>query len=155
VVAGLAPQQMAATPPGGGWSVAQVFEHLARGNEAYLATIEAALPAATRRGPGRAYRASLLGGLMLRTIAEGTPLRLPTTPAMRPLVVRDGIVDAFLGTLARTTELAREADGADLRTRIWSPIAPLPLNLGDAFAIVVTHAERHLGQAERVRAALR
>jgi hypothetical protein len=43
------------------------------------------------------------------------PLRLPTTRAMTPLAVRDGVADAFL--------------------------------------VLVTHCERHLGQAERARRA--
>jgi hypothetical protein len=154
VVAGLAPGLLAAKPPGGGWSVAEVFEHLARGNEAYLVAMAKAVGVARRRGAGGGHRPSLFGGLLLRAIAEENPTKLPTVPKMRPVVVRDRVVEGFLATLERTLELAREADGADLRTRLWSPIAPVPLNLGEAFAILATHAERHLGQAERVRRAL-
>lgn len=154
VVAGLAPDRLAQRPPAGGWSVAEVFEHLVLGNEAYLGVMAGALARARARGAARAWRPSLFGSLLLGAISEKNRTRLPTTPKMRPLAVRAGVVEAFVATLARTAELARDAEGADLRMRFWSPIAPVPLNLGDAFAIVVTHAERHLGQAERARAAI-
>jgi hypothetical protein len=154
-VAGLSAADLARTPPAGGWSVAQVFEHLCRGNEAYFVPMAAAIASARRRGrPPRPHRSSIAGGLLLAAIAETNPRRLPTTPKMTPLAVRDGVVEAFAATLARIESLAREADGADLRERMWSPLGPLPLNLGDAFAILVTHAERHLAQAERARRAI-
>lgn len=155
VVAGLTAAQMATRPPGGGWSVGQVFEHLARGNEAYFPPMAAAIANARRLGPGgRPHRRSVFGGLLLRAIEPGNGVRLPTTRRMTPLEVREDVVAAFLATLARIEQLAREADGADLRVGLWSPIAPVRLNLGDAFAVLVTHAERHLGQAERVRRAI-
>jgi hypothetical protein len=38
------------------------------------------------------------------------------------------------------------------RTRTTSPISPLiRLNLGDCFTILVVHAQRHLGQIDRLR----
>jgi hypothetical protein len=70
---------------------------------------------------------------------------------MTPLAAREGVLEAFLATLTRIEELAREADGADLCTGMWSPIAPIRLNVGDAFLVLVAHSERHLGQAERAR----
>lgn len=154
VLAGLTPAQLAQAPPGGGWSVAQVFEHLCRGNEAYLGPMERVAAKARRpEGLPRPHRPSFFGRLLLGAIAEANPRRLPTTPKMTPLVVRDDVAKAFRATLARIESLARAADGADLGARLWSPIAPIPLNLGDAFEILVAHAERHLGQAERTRRA--
>lgn len=155
VVAGLGAGPLAARPPAGGWSVAQVFEHLCRGNEEYFPPLQAAIAAARRRGAGpRPHRRSFFGGLLVRAIAESNPRRLPTTRAMTPLAVRDGVVAAFLGTLGRLEAIAREADGTDLCAGLWSPIAPIRLNVGDAFDVLVTHAERHLGQAERTRRAI-
>lgn len=153
VVAGLSPGQLATAPPAGGWSIAQVLEHLVRGNEAYFAPLAERLPVARRR-PHRPHRPSFFGRLLLGAIAETNPRRLPTTRKMTPLVVRDGVVEAFLASLTRLDALLGEADGADLGTRLWSPIAPIPLNVGDALAILVTHAERHLAQAERARRAI-
>ncbi len=155
VLAGLSPAQLAQAPPGGGWSVAQVLEHLCRGNEAYFGAMERTIAAARRRGrPARPHRHSFFGRLLLGAIAESNPRRLPTTPKMTPLAVRADVADAFVATLGRIESLAREADGAGLGERLWSPIAPIPLNLGDAFEILVAHAERHLGQAERARRAI-
>lgn len=155
VVAGLSAGQLEAVPPGGGWSVAQVLEHLCRGNEAYFGPMAAAIASARRSGRApRKHRPSLFGRLLLAAIAEPNRLRLPTTPRMMPLEVRGGVIEAWLDSLARLEGLAHVADGADLRERLWSPLAPVPLNLGDAFAVLVTHGERHLGQAERARRAI-
>jgi hypothetical protein len=42
------------------------------------------------------------------------------------------------------------------RVRMRSPVAPLlRMNLGDALTVLVVHAERHAGQIERVKAAVR
>lgn len=154
LVSGLTPAQLGATPPGGGWSVAQVLEHLCLGNEAYVGPMEAAIAKAKRRGGvPRPHRPSFFGGLLARAVAESNTRRLPTTPKMGPLVARSGVLEAFLATLARIEALAREADGSDLRTGMWSPIAPIRLNVGDAFLVLVAHSERHLGQAERARRA--
>ena len=152
LVSGLTPAQLRATPPGGGWSVSQVLEHLCLGNEAYLGPLEAAIARARRReGVARPHRPSFFGGLLARAVAESSTRRLPTSPKMRPLIAREGVLEFFLATLARIGELAREADGADLCTGMWSPIAPIRLNVGDAFLVLVAHSERHLGQAERAR----
>lgn len=154
LTSGLAVDSLAQVPPGGGWSVAQCLEHLCRGNEVYFPPMEAALARARRPAPARPHRRSFFGRLLLGAIAESNPRRLPTTRAMTPLAVRADVTGAFLATLERIAALARQADGADLRTGLWSPLAPIRLNLGDAFDVLVTHAERHLGQAERARRAL-
>ena len=154
LVSGLTPAQLGATPPGGGWSVGQVLEHLCLGNEAYLGPLSAAIEKAKRReGVARPHRPSFFGGLLARAVAESNTRRLPTSPKMSPLVARAGVLEAFLATLARLEVLAREADGADLCTGMWSPIAPVRLNVGDAFVVLIAHGERHLGQAERARRA--
>ena len=153
VITGLSPAQLATRPPAGGWSIGEVLEHLVRGNGAYLDRIPV-VAAAARSRTARPYAPSFFGRLLLGAIAESNPRRLPAPRKVQPLTVRADVTAAFLGTLERTAVLARETDGADLRARFWSPIAPIPLHLGDAFDIVVTHAERHLGQAERVRRAL-
>lgn len=154
LVSGLTPAQLGATPPGGGWSVAQVLEHLCLGNEAYAGPLAAAIAKAKERGGvARPHRSSFFGGLLARAVSESNTGRLPTTPKMVPLAVRDHVLDAFLATLTRIEALAREADGADLRTGMWSPLAPIRLNVGDAFLVLVGHCERHLGQAERARRA--
>src|SRR6187399_358796 len=143
LVSGLTPAQLGATPPGGGWSVAQVLEHLCLGNEAYLGPLAAAIAKARRReGAPRPHRPSFFGGLLARAVAESSTRRLPTSPKMTPLLARAGVLEAFLATLVRLEELAREADGADLRTGMWSPLAPIRLNVGDAFLVLVAHSER-------------
>ena len=156
-VTGLHEAKFRELPPDGGWSVAQVFEHLRRANLCYLdGPLSAAVAKAVSRGPwDREWKPSLIGGWLTQSLVEGTkPLpsprlfRVSTDP-------RANVVDEFLATMRRTRELMQEADGHDLRIMFASPASPLfRLNLGDAFRVIVVHAHRHLAQAERTRRAV-
>lgn len=156
-VTGLPESRFREIPPDGGWSVAQVFEHLCVTNLAYL---QGPLPGAVakaraRGGPERAWKPSLFGGLLTRMLTEGSK------PVRSPKVFRIGaepranVVDEFLATVARTRALMHEADGCDLGVGLASPASPLlRMNLGDAFRVIVVHAHRHLAQVERTRRAV-
>lgn len=156
-VSGLPEAKFREVPPDGGWSVAQVFEHLCVANASYL---DGPLPAAVARAVARgrsekAWRPSLIGGWLTKSLVEGAkPL-----PAPRPYRVgpspREHVVDDFLAGIARTRALMLEVDGCDLGVGLASPVSPLiRLNLGDAFRILVVHSHRHLAQAERARRAV-
>jgi hypothetical protein len=70
-------------------------------------------------------------------------------------VVRERVVEDFLASVTRLRALIVECEGSDLRTSLPSPILPIVrMNLGDGFLLMVTHAHRHLGQAERTRRAV-
>ena len=156
-VAGLPEAKFVEMPPDGGWSVAQVFEHLCLANDAYLdgPLVPAVARAKARGKTDRSWRPSFLGGWLTGALIEGgKPM-----PAPRLFRVgsapRDHVVDAFLAGVARVRALMLEADGHDLRTGLASPVTPLiRLNVGDAFRILVVHCHRHLAQAERTRRAV-
>ena len=148
---------MPRVPPDGGWSVAQVFEHLCLSNLAYLdGPLAPAVEQARARGPAaRPWRPSMLGGWLSSTLdAPGN--RLPTVPRFRVgPAVRDAVVDVFLASIARARTLVLEAERFDLFVGLASPASPLiRLNLGDALRILVVHSHRHLAQAERTRRAV-
>jgi hypothetical protein len=157
VVTGLPESKFHELRPDGGWSVAQVFEHLCRSNLDYLeGPLPGAIAKARARGPSaKPWRASLAGGWLAGALAEGTK-PLPTVKRWRVSgEPRPNVVDVFLGSVERLRAAVLEADGLDLGVGFASPVSPLiRLNLGDAFRVLVVHCHRHLGQAERTRRAV-
>ena len=156
-VAGLPESKFHERPPEGGWSIAQVFEHLCRANLGYLdGPLPGAIAKARSRGASsKPWRPSLAGRWLASALVEGSK-PLPTvkkwwvTGEPRP-----NVVDAFLATVERVRAALLEADGHDLGVGLSSPVAPLlRLNLGDAFRVLVVHSHRHLAQVERTRRAV-
>ncbi len=156
-VTGLPESKFNEVPPDGGWSVAQVFEHLCIANRSYLdGPLPTAVAKARERGPSqRAWRPSFMGGWLTRMLIEGAKA-VPTPRLYRVShPVRPTVVDDFLRSVAETRKLVLEADGCDLSVGLASPASPLfRMNLGDAFRIIVVHAHRHIAQAERTRRAV-
>lgn len=153
-IAGLSGESVAAPPPHGGWSIAQVFEHLVIANGSYDPATEAAIERARKRAP-RPHATTFCGRLLIGAMNERNLRPKPAPRSYRPLTVRAHVFEAFLATNAKLGEHLRQADGTDLRTMLASPIlAILRMNLGEALALGVTHTERHLGQIERTRRAM-
>ena len=153
-VTGLPEAKFREVPPDGGWSVAQVFEHLCRTNLSYLdGPLPAAVARSAAKGPStRQWRPTLVGGWLTRMLMEGTkPVPAPRPYRVGP-EVRPQVVDEFLSTVQRLRQVMQQADGHDLRVMLASPVSPLfRMNIGDAFRVMVVHSHRHLGQAERTR----
>jgi hypothetical protein len=156
-VTGLPESRFREVPPDGGWSVAQVFEHLCVCDRIYLdGPMPEAVAKALERGPStREWRPSFLGGWLTRLLVEGAkPMPAPRVLRVGP-EARPNVVDEYLRGVTETRKLLLQVDGHDLQTRMRSPIAPIVrMNLGDAFRILVVHAHRHLAQAERTRRAV-
>jgi hypothetical protein len=155
----LDPEKLVRRPPDGGWSVGHVLEHLCVTSELYDPPIRTLLrdrrPHAA--APLREWKPTLVGGFMVRSFER--PAKLPTPKSMAPASTpRGGVVERWLAHLDTQARLLDEASGYDWRRlRMASPALKLPLklfNLGDVFSILVTHAERHARQMERVVATL-
>jgi hypothetical protein len=149
------PAGFAWQPPDGGWSVGQVFEHLCVANDDYLVTLRRVLanpPAGSQAE--RRWKPSLAGRLLVRSFESSrklpTPKRWRPAPAPRPNVTRE-----FLERQRELVELMERSMAFEWnRVRFASPVSPLiRMNVGDAFTILVTHAERHFRQLDRVRMA--
>jgi hypothetical protein len=147
-----------ATPPGGGWSVGQVLDHLAISNEEYLVLIRRLMErgSAMPPAPGHAtWKPRLVAGFLWRSLAkEGN--RLPAPKQIRPrsapadaLARYQASLSGFDALLPATTELPWNALVG--RSPLSTLVRP---NLGDALMTVVVHCERHHRQIARVRAAL-
>ena len=159
LTADLSTAQLEWRPRPRAWSTAQVLEHLALAAGLYLQRMRNALDhrrgriGARRPAP---WRPTLWGRVLLWAIDPGgapwvpVPRAFAPGPMPRPTVRAD-----FRRTQEELLELLARADGLDLnRVRLGSPVSGLiRLNLGDCFALLVTHAERHAGQLQRIRAA--
>ena len=144
-------------PAAGGWSVAEVYEHLCISNDGYLDRIDAIVRAgdAARSADGAVWSPSLMGGWLTSSLES--PRKLPAPKKIRPgPAPRERVVDEFIDRQRRLLGLLDAARGLDWkRVRTSSPIAPIiRLNLGDCFRIMVVHTHRHLGQIERVRTSI-
>lgn len=153
----LAAAQLRWTPPSGGWSIAQVFEHLVTAHTQYLGKLPGLIEAARKRGDRGArgeWRPSLAGGFLLRAVDPKNEHKGLSPRSWRPgAEPRTDAVEAFLRTQEELSELLHRAEGLDLnRIRTSSPVSRLVrLNLGDCFAILAAHGQRHMRQVERIR----
>jgi hypothetical protein len=142
-------------PPDGGWSVAQVLEHLVISNTLYFGPMQSLIQEADATdGPVRPWKPSFMGGLLIRALVPTAQRRIRTSRKLEPGPdVGPDVVNRFLGTMRELTDLLWNAQGIDMRKlRMTSPVSPLVrrLNLGDAFVILVVHCQRHMLQIERV-----
>ena len=153
----LSPEDLRRAPPAGGWSIGVVFEHLCIAEDTYHEAMEARLAAAASDpgAPAATWRPSLAGGLLVRSFRSPRKMAAPGIyqPGPEP---RPGVIDAYLERIRRTGELLSRASGVRWRAiRLSSPVSRLiRINLGDGFDILVTHAERHYDQIERIKGSL-
>ena len=150
----LSPAQLGWAPPEGGWGVGQVLEHLCVAHDSYLVRLRTLVPprdASAGASGGATWRPSVMGRMLVHS--QRSPRRLPA-PRMYRVgpTPRPGVADEFLSRERELEELMERAAPLDWRgVRLSSPISGfVRLNLGDAFMLGVVHAERHLGQIERV-----
>lgn len=148
----LSPEQLAWTPPEGGWGVAQILEHLLTTNGTYLPMMERLTGEATERAePDEEWKPSLAGGMLIKSMSSPRKFKAPRVfrDVLHP---RSGVRQAFIDQLQQLVRLLETADRVSWRrTRTASPVSRLiRLNLGDCYAVLPAHTERHLGQIERV-----
>jgi hypothetical protein len=151
---GLTPAQLAQHPTNGGWTMAQVFEHLLVSDGLYTEIVDRLIRSAKQTGTTDEWKPSLIGGFMIRSLDPSSTRQLPAPKKMRPgPIPRPNVVAAYLKGLDGLAATMARADGLPLRKiKLSSPVMPLiRLNLGDALRIAIVHSQRHLGQVERVR----
>jgi hypothetical protein len=153
MAAGLTEGQLSWTPPDGGWSVAEVLEHLLIATGFFLPTMNALVAGKPPAESPRPWTPSFFGKLILKAI---DPVNRATTNA--PKIFRPGptprprVVAAFLDQMAEYRTVLVRGSRADWnRIRLSSPVARfIRVNLGDAYTIIVLHSERHINQVRRV-----
>jgi hypothetical protein len=156
IVSPLTPEQRSRPSESGGWSVDQVLEHLVISNASYLTRMRRLVdrhqddPVRPGTPP---WEPTFVGRLLVRSLDPSSVRRLPAPKVSRPsAVVRPGVLERFIDGMREAMSLAQRAESLDLNAlRMSSPFARvLKLNLGDAFAIIVVHARRHLRQIENL-----
>jgi hypothetical protein len=155
-IAGLTPTQVAWNPPEGGWSIAQVFEHLCVTDEAQFPNWERVIRAADapRMSGEDAPWAPRLGG---KFVVAGliSPRKTKSPPRFRiGPNVRPNVTSCLFDYIARVQRLIDESSLLEWR-RVKLGSAALPIiryNLGDTWLIEAVHLERHAGQIERIKA---
>lgn len=154
VAGDLTSTQLLWNPPGGGWSVGQILEHLVVAHDSYLAVMRPliyARDAAHSENGNAAWEPSLAGWMLVAGMRS--PRRMPTPGIWKVTTPREGVLDAFKNRQNTVTTFLRAASALDwTRVRFSSPAGRwIRLNLGDAFMILTVHAQRHVKQMEQVR----
>lgn len=152
------------------WSAIDCLEHTRRVNHPYTRWLGEAVERATARSrrPVEAFRPSLVGARMVRTLrpraqpaADGRPrlsMPMPTFGSFDPVRTSPPpdvatTLDGFDAQLEAFAGLAKAIEGIDLHVRCRTLFPLLKLRVGDAVRFLVAHADRHHVQAERAIAA--
>lgn len=155
-VSGLTADQLAWQPGPTSWGVAQCVEHLVLTLEATALQVPGKIAEARTKGTPPLYaewKPGWIGGFLINGTKPGSrPVR--TSPKFVPVTTRPEILQRFMEKTESFVGWMRDADGLDLtRIRIRSPfLSILTYHLGDCFTINTVHLERHLQQADRVKA---
>jgi hypothetical protein len=140
-------------PPEGGWSAGQVLEHLCVANDSYLVELRDLLsrsaPAGTWKSGDVAWRPSFAGRLLVSSMES--PRKLPAPKIWRPVPApRPDVIAEFLARQREIAALIERSMGTEWRrVRMASPVSRfIRMNIGDAFTVLVRHAERHFRQID-------
>lgn len=138
------------------WSIAQILQHLIQLNTTYFPAF-ISLQAGTYRVSWIAkfpFVPKMFGQMILNSVKPHNVRKVKTFPIWEPIQssLDPSIIEAFVNhqnALRNWIETLSPLLGK--RTFISSPAnASIVYSLEDAFQIIVTHEERHLGQARRV-----
>jgi hypothetical protein len=155
LAAPLTDEQFTWRPTPDGWSIAECLDHLNATARVYLPALDEGISDAIKRGVyGEGpFRYNWLGRLAVRF--SDTRVRLKAPDDVQPGAgrTRREILAAFKAYQVQYIDRLRQANGVDLaRARVRLPAgAWLRIPLGSGFAVMLTHARRHLTQARCVR----
>lgn len=141
------------------WSIGQCLDHLLVTNKEYLPPIAMALERA-QRAPVAEITPGWFGRWFLRTQIVPSPAsRKGKAPKkVAPVSEVDGtILERFLASNEQARRVVERAGPYDVNhVRFRNPFVPvIRFTTGTGFEILSKHQDRHLPQAERVRAAMR
>ena len=161
LAAPLTPAQLSWRPRPEAWSIAQCLDHLVVTGRSVLPKLDESIARAHARGwHGQGpFRYGWLGNWFVR--ANGPTEEPPKRPVPTPGIYMPHadpaaaeVLPAFVALQGELVERLHRANGLDLaRAKAASPVTRLlRLSLGQWFALLAGHQERHLRQAGRVRA---
>lgn len=154
VAGDLDPHQLLWQPEGGGWSIAQVLEHLIVADDSYLNVMRGLIYA--RNAPhaengSASWEPSLAGWLLVSSFRSKRKMEAPKLYEVN--APRADALNAFQERQQTIIAFLRAASALDwTRVRFSSPVGKwIRVNLGDAFMVLTVHAQRHIKQMERLR----
>jgi hypothetical protein len=141
-LAAMEPEHLVRVPPGGGWSVAGVLEHLALVGESVLAVVEKLLARAAASGSPPA----VLHVDLSRWVEEYRGKSIKTRAPFEPTMGADAA-----SSLARLEAVTRRLEALEPRVAAVDPASTTfrhwvfgPLSLGEWLVFLGLHEERHL-----------
>ena len=150
---GLSSRDMHWNPTEGGWSIAQVLDHLNITARQYGPALQKSI--ALQKPQASEFRPGWMSRKLLHMVSAANQGRLKAPKSFQPPPApeTDGVED-FMLLQEELVQCMQAADGVDLnRSKLRSPALPiLRLSLGVAFDLLGLHTDRHLKQAQRVRA---
>jgi hypothetical protein len=151
---GLSDEQLSWSRPDR-WSIGRLFEHLVLFADGYFSKMrgrifEAHAPHALADTEVE-WEPSLMGWMIVKRLRS--PRVIPAARMFVPGQARNEVVNAFIQRQATLTYLLRASSALHWnRVRVVSPVnALVRLNIGDAFEILIVHAQRHVGQMAQLR----
>ena len=144
--------QLCWRPKLGGWSVAQIVEHLVLTDAPCVEPISKLLDDAPRGYTP--WRPTLMGRLITRAVLPQTKWKTEAGKGFRPTTQpQQEVLQRYAAICKQLTDLLeRSRDVNANRVRTNYPIrTPFNYNLGDAFMILTRHTQRHRLQIERIR----
>jgi len=155
VAGDLTPSQLNWRPPGGGWTVGEVLEHLVIAHDSYLSVMRPliyARDAAHADGGVTSWEPSMMGWMLVSSMRSSRKLPAPSVFQVTG-EPRQHVLEEFKNRQNVITTFLRAAAALDwTHVRLSSPAGRwLRLNLGDAFMVLTVHAQRHVKQMEAAR----
>ena len=152
----LSDDQLKWKPDPRSWSILECFDHLRVTGSLYYPRLEEAIERAREHGreETKPYRPGWFARKMIRFVGVESKTKLKAPRVFRPSSVEPdrSILDQFFEQEVELLGLIRRADGVELnRVKFASPVTRLiRFSIGEGFALMVAHQERHLRQAQRI-----
>lgn len=138
------------------WSIAQCYQHLIVLNSLYCTSLERGMATSTqeRDNAQRPFTSGIVGRWFRTLVEPQTTRPLPTFSMFMPTAstIPTSILSDFAQTQHLLMQYMEQARSINLvRTYIATPASRfLRLRLGDVFAVLLAHEQRHVAQAQRV-----
>lgn len=149
--ANLSSAQMNWSPGEGKWSIGQIFEHMSLADTKYLLLMRDAFNRAPESKQAE-IKHSWIGGVIIK--GSGPQGNAPSPKALHPGKgpFAKTVLERFESEHEVLIGMAENAKGRDLSTiKFKNPfIKMFTMNMADGFEILAVHAERHVGQIERI-----
>ena len=158
LTAGLSDAQFSWRPAPGQWSIAECLDHLTQTGRVSVRHIRETLADARRRGlySRGPFRYGLLGQMVVRSMGPRPRMKFKAPAAFKPQPERPRleVERDFFALQDELLKCIRESNGINLRrAKVASPVTKLlRLSLGQEFALLIAHEQRHLWQARQVKA---